>query len=247
MDKKRPVLPDFYEINGCEYISKSLGNFKKSPCFKQIMEYNDFILFKLNCASGIEESTALPSAAVQDTNQVYLPDNAIPVNVGSGVVLEAFSINNEVISPGDTVTGSFWWSLENDYKFGLPLMWTIRFDTDYTKGAFYRKWYGKQYRRMVERSNNTFYRFTVSKPLKGEGSYPDIWKVGEIVNQKFTFMLPEVINPGNFRIRIKVWAKSYLPNRILSDYMSNDDSVQGEFIRDIFIVKSTEKTILPER
>ncbi|MCD6380169.1 hypothetical protein J7M07_06970, partial [bacterium] len=247
LDKKDAEPHDFYGINGCEYITKSLCKFQNSSCFKQILEYNNFILFKLNCDSVKNESPALSRGVKFDSNLVHLPENAVSVEVGSGVILKAFSINNDVISAGDTISGNFWWSLKNGIDFGLPLMWTVRFDTDYPKGAFYLPWYSKQYRRMVERLNNTFYRFTVSKPLKSEGSYPDLWKEGEIVNQNFSFILPEEITPGNYKILIKVWPKSYLPNRSFSDYLSNNDSKQGKFIRDIFIVNSVNKVLFPEK
>jgi hypothetical protein len=247
LDMKGAESNDFYGINGCEYMNKSFGKFKNSSCFKQILGYNDFILFKLSCDAFKNELPVISHRVVLDSNRVYLPENAVSADVGSGVILKAFSIDNNVISAGDTISGDFWWSLKNKIEFGLPLMWTVRFDTDYPKGAFYRPWYSKQYRRMVERLNNTFYRFTVSKPLKSEGLYPDLWKEGEIVNQEFSFILPKEIKQGNYKIRIKVWPKSYLPNRNFSDYLSNDDSKQGKFIRDIFIVNGGEKPLFPEK
>ncbi len=237
VDKKGAEISDFYRINGCEYIGQSIGKLQESLYFKQILEYSDFILFELSYDTDKAQQVS-SFATLYDNNRKVLPENSIPVEVGSGVVLEAFTINKNVISAGDTVSGSFWWSLKKNFEFGVPLMWTVRFDTDYPKGALYRPWYSKQYRRRVERSKGVFYRFTVSSCLKGEGSYPDIWKVGEIVKQDFSFILPEEMQAGNYRIRVRTWNGSYLPNRNLSDYLLNNDSIQGEFIRDIFIVKS---------
>jgi hypothetical protein len=237
VDKKGAGVSDYYGINGCEYIGRSIGKLQESSYFKQILEYNDFILFELSYDTDNDKPGSSP-ALLYDNNRMVLPKNAIPVDVGSGVVLEAFSINNNIMTAGDTVSSSFWWSLKKNFEFGVPLMWTVRFDTDYPKGALYRPWYSKQYRRRVERSNGIFYRFTLSRPLKGDGSYPDIWKEGEVVKQDFSFILPKEMKADNYRIMVRAWNGSYLPNRNLSDYLLNKDSVQGEFIRDIFIVNN---------
>ncbi|MDZ7859868.1 MAG: hypothetical protein U5O15_04240 [Candidatus Krumholzibacteriota bacterium] len=240
-DRKGAAKPDFYRINGCKYISKSICKFRKNPHFKQILQQEDFVLFKVSSDSIGYEPEEYTSVDTLDNDHVSISEKSISVSVGSGVILEAFVINEQVIYSGDSVSGTFWWSLNNNVEFGLPLMWSVRFDTQFPKGVFYRSWYSKQYRRWIERSNDTFYRYTVTNTLKANGRYPDTWKKGEIVRQGFSFELPEELKPGNYRVRVKVRPRSYLPNRKLSDYLSNKDSRHGVFIKDILVRKSVGK------
>jgi hypothetical protein len=113
-------------------------------------------------------------------------------------------------------------------EFGFPLILTIRFDTEFPKGSFYRPWYGKQYRRTIERMNKEFYRYTFSTELKSGDIYPEFWTNAHVMRQDFSFVIPAAMSEGEYEIRMKVWRKAYLENRRLADYFSNDDSKQGE-------------------
>jgi hypothetical protein len=141
--------------------------------------------------------------------------------------LDGFTVGPASVSPGDTAVIELCWTSRGETEFGLPFYWTVRFDTDFEKGAFYRKWYGKQYRRREERSRGEFYRYTASGRLAGGGRQPDMWKAGEKVRQEIRVRVPYGMADGDYTIRVSLERRAYIPNRRLRDYFLNEDSYNG--------------------
>jgi hypothetical protein len=157
------------------------------------------------------------------------------MDVGSGVVLVSLTVDNYTLHPGDTLKGHFCWRASQDIPFGLPLEAVIRVDSDFHEGKLYRRWYGKQYRRIVERWNNCFYRLTWQLRLVSGPAYPDMWAAGGAVKQDFSFALSPWLAPGSYEVRVKVRRVPYLPNRSIADYLENDDSLNGVPIGMIYV------------
>jgi hypothetical protein len=141
--------------------------------------------------------------------------------------LAGFTIEADVYRPGDTAVVAVCWTDNGRTEFGLPFYWIVRFDTDFEKGPFYREWYGKQYRRIVERRRGELYRYTVSGRLAGAAGYPDMWNTGEKVTQKIAIRIPQGMSEGDYVVRISVERRAYLPDRWLRDYFLNEDSYAG--------------------
>ena len=139
--------------------------------------------------------------------------------------------------PGDTVSGSFCWNISDTLEFGLPCEWTMRIDTEFPKGDFFRPWYDKQYRRIIERRNGSFYRHTVTGRIRSGTISPEKWKIGVDVREDFSFILPEDMAYGEFDVKMIVNRATYLPNRRLSDYLRNNDSLSGPVVGRILIGK----------
>ena len=154
-------------------------------------------------------------------------ENASPVAASEGIVLEDVVAERGEIAPGDTLRGYFCWSSDKDIEFGLPYQWTIRLDRDFPRGAFYRNWYGKQYRRRKEREADTFYRFTYSDRIASGGLQPDRWGRGMSVRQDFAVPVTEWLGEGEYEMRVSLRRLSYLPNRTVADYFLNEDSFYG--------------------
>jgi len=148
-------------------------------------------------------------------------------DVGCGIILVSLTVDNYMLYPGDTLRGHFCWRASQDVAFGLPLEAAVRINTGFPEGALYRDWYGKQYRRIVERRNGRFYRLTWRSRLMSGFSYPDMWETRRVVKQDFSFALSPWLAPGPYEVRIKVYRVPYLVNRSIPDYLLNDDSLQG--------------------
>jgi len=149
------------------------------------------------------------------------------IDAGCGLVLSSITLDAYLLHPGDTVRGHFCWSARESLSFGLPLDVVMRIDTPFPKGPLYRSWYGKQYRRFMERRNMRFYRLTWTRRLMSGFSYPDRWEPGRAVRQDFVLVLSPYLAPGDYELRVRVMRTPYLMNRTVSDYLSNDDSLQG--------------------
>ncbi|HEY5132613.1 MAG TPA: hypothetical protein VII85_02905, partial [Candidatus Krumholzibacteriaceae bacterium] len=157
------------------------------------------------------------------------------MDVGSGFVLESLTVENYMLGPGDTLRGNFCWKASGDIPFGLPIEAVIRIDTPFPKGRLYREWYGKQYRRIVERRSGCFWRLTWQSRLMSGCAYPDMWETGRAVRQDFSLPLSRALAPGAYELRVKVRRVPYLANRYVRDYLSNDDSLQGLPVGMIYI------------
>jgi hypothetical protein len=196
---------------------------------EETLSVDGFHLFRLDrdaLASGIipshcDSTGGAPACAIDGGEKTS------PVAASDGIVLESVVAEQDAIAPGDTLRGRFCWSSDRDIEFGLPYQWTIRMDRDFPKGAFYRDWYGKQYRRRMEREADTFYRFTYSNRIASGGEQPDQWGRGRLVRQDFAVPVTEWLGEGEYEISVSLRRLSYLPNRTLADYFLNEDSFHG--------------------
>jgi hypothetical protein len=150
-----------------------------------------------------------------------------PLISSDGIMLDGIVADPGEISPGDTLWGHFCWSRDRAIGFGLPFEWTIRLDSDFPKGPFYRHWYGKQYRRRLERSTGAFYRFTHSERMASGSEQPDQWEPDDRMRQDFVIAVTEWLHEGEYVMRVSLRRLSYLPNRTLGDYFLNEDSFWG--------------------
>ena len=162
-----------------------------------------------------------------------------PLTLGEGIILETLVLDLDEYAPGDTLKGHFCWRLHRDLTFGLPIEWTLRIDTDFPMGPFYRDWYGKQYRRRIERREQRFYRYTRSGSINSGFSMPDQWSPGKSYRQDFAIPLSRWLASGSYEIRVSIHRLSYLPNRRASDYLLNEDSFHGELAGNLRIVNET--------
>jgi hypothetical protein len=149
------------------------------------------------------------------------------MDVGENISLANLAVDNYLLRSGDTLSGHFCWKAERKPAFGFPLDVIVRIETSFPKGRLYRDWYGKQYRRIVERRRGAFYRYTWRIRLMSGPAYPDMWEAGRAVRQDFSLRLPASIAPGPYEVRVMVMRAPYLENRSVADYLSNDDSLEG--------------------
>ncbi len=231
IDRMTVPVSDYYGISGCHCLNRTAAWLEESAAFTRIFEGGYFELFKINRKkSNGPANTSAPTGDSSLAEVVFRSEEDLKLQV------ERFSFLNGVVSAGDSIRGEVWLKTREKIRFDLPLMMTIRLDTDFPKGDFYRPWYGKQYRRFMERKNNEFYRFTHSEMLRSGCTYPESWEALESVRSEFVFFLPSSMKEGVYQVRIDFWKKRYLPVRTISDYFRNEDSRHGELVGTVYIV-----------
>jgi hypothetical protein len=163
------------------------------------------------------------------------------ITFDEGIVLDAIQFEQDRYAPGDTLKGYICWSIPENVSFGLPIEWTLRMDTDFRKGPYYRRWYGKQYRRIIERRKGRFYRFSRSQRIISGFSTPDQWNPGSRYRQDFSIALSPWLSEGRYEMRISVHRVTYLPNRSIADYLLNEDSFHGEIVGAVHVSEGSEE------
>lgn len=229
LNTELPGPSDFFASVRPEELPLAAEKFRSCPrALQMISAAEGLVLYVvLRDSLGPEaDSCTVPMARPLpcDTSDAGAP---IGLEAGCGVFLDRLAIRSSSVAAGDTLEGHFCWRATEKIAFGLPIALTIRIETGFPKGRCYRDWYGKQYRRHLERSAGVFYRHTWSELLVDGLALPDQWEPGRLVRQDFALAVPEWMAPGRYEFRVKISRTPYLPNRTVADYLSNDDSFEG--------------------
>jgi len=231
-----PAGADFFGTMRPEYLALTAKKLQSCPrILREVLERDGFVLFAVE-----EDPTAAPRDSCVGVAAPALEcdsraERLVGTDAGCGVMLESIAMESETLAAGETLRGSFCWRTQQPIRFGLPLELTIRIDGGFPKGRWYRQWYGKQYRRIVERRRQAFYRETWSVPLASGSRMPDQWSAGTAVREPFALAISPWMAPGRYDLRVKVWRRAYLPNRTVSDYLSNEDSLEGSVAASIVV------------
>lgn len=187
------------------------------------------------CAQPLER----PRACAADSLGAGATAEALVVatssDAGAGITLSGLVLDRYTLRNIDTLTGHFCWKAPRPARYGLPFEVVVRLDTAFPKGRLYRDWYGKQYRRIVERRERRFYRFTWTERLRSGPAQPDLWPAGETMRQDFAIPLPHTLAPGAYEMRVLVRRTPYLPVRTPADYLSNEDTQSGTPVGMVYV------------
>jgi hypothetical protein len=245
-----PERTDFFNSFLPGEASRTREKFMECPSlFASALDLDGFHMFMVRRdspgspaeeACGVARMAAVSCPASGDSSG----DGGIGVDagtdVGGGISLMNLTVDNYLLRSGDTLAGHFCWKALRKESFGLPFDVIVRIDAAFPRGALYRDWYGKQYRRIVERRGGGFYRFTWRTRLMSGPAYPDMWEEGRSMRQEFALPLPASMAPGPYEVRVKVIRAPYLENRRVADYLSNDDSLQGVPVGMIYLREESE-------
>jgi hypothetical protein len=240
LDMKRKPKGEFFLPVIPGESARAYEKFTSCPeILRELFSINDFALFEIDRESLAQHMAPACSLEVIPLDR-YICDagmeNAEPVyDIGAGLKLARLEFGSDRYAPGDTVTLSLCWTAADEISFGLPIAFTVRLDTDFPQGSFFRAWYGKQYRRIIERRNWTIYRLTASERVRGGYARPEMWPVGRGIHQECMLVLPEWIAPGRYLVRLTAQRLPYIPNRTIADYLRNEDSLSGTVVASIEI------------
>lgn len=252
LDEEAPEYADFFGCIPKGGAIAALEKFESCPeLFTPIVDELGFHLFEvrssqrfssMSVACGIaldsyEDCRDIESEPICDVSMLSEEPMVVTnsLDVGSGIAFTGAKIENPTLRNIDTLCIRFCWQAKGTIKFGFPLELVIRLDGPKLQGRFYRDWYGKQYRRFVERRTGRLRRLTLSMPLRSGAADADLWPVGKDLGQSVRIPLSSSLAPGIYELRVKVRRKTYLPVRTIADYLMNDDSLQGNAISAVYV------------
>jgi hypothetical protein len=248
-----PERADFFNSFLPAEASRTREKFLECPSLlASVLDLDGFHLFRVRRdssqppaeeACSIARTGAVPCAPSGESSGAGRDGGDGGTDVGAGISLVNLTVDNYLLGAGDTLAGHFCWKAVRNEGFGLPLDVIIRIDAPFPKGALYREWYGKQYRRIMERKGEGYYRLTWRTRLMSGPAYPDMWEAGRSMMQRFALPLPASIVPGPYEVRVKVIRAPYLENRRVADYLSNDDSLQGVPVGMIYLREQSRNGI----
>lgn len=162
------------------------------------------------------------------------PDEAAALTPSGieNIYIRNVTLSERSVHRGDEFNVSIEWVCTRPCE---PRSYTVfvRFDTDFEKGALYRDWYGKPYRKALEARRDERYRFTTAHaPVNGIYP-PDRWQPFRVVRDEFTVTVPPYAAPGSYRVGVKLLVTTQYPNYAISDFLSNRDVLAGAIVAEV--------------
>ncbi|HUV37194.1 MAG TPA: hypothetical protein VMX58_09685 [Patescibacteria group bacterium] len=250
VDTRLRADSDFFGTVSPQALPLTVAKFRSCPAvLRPVAATEGFILFAFETpASGGDKWHACTDRFADPLPCRYTGGAsgiAPGTNAGDDLVAEDLHLSRSVYAAGDTINGSLCWRMRRHAAFGLPLEWTVRLDTDFKRGPFFREWYSKLYRRRIERRDGILYRLTRTFRVRSGATHPDMWEGGQAVRQDFSVIVPREMAPGRYRVKIALGRAAYLTNRTIRDYFTNEDSLDGAVVADITIVMPHARTPAP--
>ncbi|MCU0639581.1 MAG: hypothetical protein MUF59_06910 [Candidatus Krumholzibacteria bacterium] len=143
-----------------------------------------------------------------------------------GIVISRLETRNSVVKRGETFEAVIHWALNEPVYFG-SYMAHVRFDTDFPRTAFYWQWYGKIYRKILEKIKGTRYRFRADNQPLGGILPPDTWPLATDVADSVVIKIPHDAAPGLYTISVRMSQTTQYPNYRAKDILTDDDFFSG--------------------
>ena len=118
------------------------------------------------------------------------------------------------------------WALNEPVYFGSYTT-HVRFDTDFPRNSAYWRWYGKIYRKVLEKMKGTRYRFRIDSQPLGGILPPDTWPLATEVADSVIISVPPDAAPGLYTISVRMSQKTQYPNYRAADLLTDEDFFSG--------------------
>jgi hypothetical protein len=223
----RPVLiyrgiidPGFYE--------KQREKFDRFPqFFKKLMSEKGIVIYEVERTKRDEAVMSKPEVAPIVLEE--LPGKASTPKepaVSQNISFMGASFP-ATAGRGCTFDMDCYWERVSNVRSNLPLYVYVRFDREFGKGIFYRPYYGKLYRKLLERKLGRLFRFREDHiPVSGMFP-PNRWPLRKIVVDRFPVNVPKTLAPGIYDVKVKLSAEPVLPSLWLRDLFVDDDYYSG--------------------
>lgn len=143
--------------------------------------------------------------------------------------------DRDTVSRGDTLGIKCYWK---NLKETVPPKYYkvfVRFDTEYEKGALYRPYWSKIYRRAKQLVAHERFRFRADhNPVNGVYP-PNDWRPGETVVDEFEVMIPSDVAAGSYEVKVTLLEMPYGPNLYWSDLFMDNDIYDGVKVGSIVV------------
>ncbi|MBU8920964.1 MAG: glucosyltransferase domain-containing protein [Bacteroidales bacterium] len=214
----------------------AIERLRKYPeIFTEIFSSDRLAMFRYNGISDISPQGITDIEIVESMEKLdLLPSSGMKQSGIDGIVIRDVLPHSHTASRGKMLSMTVEWIATGEIPPGSYRAY-IRFDREFPKGSFYRKWYGKIYRKVIEKMRRNRYRFrTTHQPMNGLNS-PDRWPEMTVMDDRFSFVVPSDIAPGEYTYSVKLLEHVQYPNYSLSDLLSDDDIYAGEIAGSLVI------------
>ncbi|MBD3178282.1 MAG: hypothetical protein GF417_01040 [Candidatus Latescibacteria bacterium] len=227
-----------YWTPGAQVAEKASRRLKScGTVFEEIYSSRSLSLLRY-CGDSIRTSRGFPdsSAGTRERRVGHFEGdyNDLTWAETEGIYIRGWQKSAERIEGGDTLAIEIDWVADRKLKPGNYTV-HVRFDTDFPGGILYRPWYGKVYRKLVEKLRGRRYRFRTSR-LPFDGIYPpDQWPVDGVIRERLEVRIPHDITEGIYTVSVKMQRAPHEPNYHLKDFLTNDDIFDGPDLMKITI------------
>lgn len=130
------------------------------------------------------------------------------------------------VAPGDVLELTTYWR-RTDAPMVLPAEFFVRAETPVSAWGYESPIFGKAARILYEARTHRTPRFgRYHQPL--EVTFPPfLWEPGAVYRDVYELPIPGHVLPGEYTVRLLLYAIPYTPNFRMSDLLRNDDSLQG--------------------
>jgi len=151
-----------------------------------------------------------------------------------GIRIAEVRLSRTEAARGDTIDVDITWVAAEKCPFSSYIAY-LRFDTDFPKNALYRPFFGKPYRKLVERFTGHRFRFRVDfQPLRGI-TPPDTWPLMHEIRDSVRVSIPRDVVSGAYAISLKLMERPQIPNYVLKDILTDEDLYSGARVATIRI------------
>ncbi len=202
--------------------------------FEKVYENNAAALFRFDRSIAHEFSSAAPPPPFIGMELSPAELAGARESGEKGIVISRFETKRSVVRRGEKFDAVIYWALNEPVPFGSYAS-HIRFDTDFPRKAIYWRWYGKIYRKVLEKIKGTRYRFRIDSQPLGGVLPPDTWPLATEVADSIVISVPPDAAPGEYTISVRMSQKTQYPNYRAADLLTDDDFFSGTNVGKLII------------
>jgi hypothetical protein len=231
------IVTMYWKLNR-EVASETINRFNRYPqYFDNLYEDGSVALYRVAEGVGRGEVPAEggdPLAEYIGEKVSFVDLSGLAHSGTDGIYIKSVRPDMHSVERGGRLTLDIEWvsDRELDYR---SYMAHIRFDTDFEKGRLFHEYYGKIYRKILEKARGHRFRFRAGHlPFSGIFT-PDQWPTMRIIKDKVVITVPEDIAPGEYIISLKLLKNTHYPNYSLKDLLMDEDSFDGPDMAKVII------------
>ncbi len=230
-----PSIGTMYWRAGRGECNALAGRLESAPgAFEKIFDNESVVLFRYDGDRFAQLSSAAPQPPYIGNELTIEELSGSPDSGTTGIAISRFETESPVVKRGERFNAVIYWVLRESVPFGSYVA-HIRFDTDFRKNAVYSGWYGKIYRKILEMTKKTRYRFRADHQPFGGIFPPDVWPPAREIADGISIKVPLDAAPGEYTVSVRMAQKPQYPNYYPGDILTDDDYFSGEPVGKIVV------------
>ncbi len=139
------------------------------------------------------------------------------------------------VQPGDSLDIGLLWSCASPAAEEDVYKLFVRLETPFPEGRFFREFYEKPYRKILESRLGKKFRFRSDIDPERSGYPLHLWTSGDVVRQVVRVAVPEDAFAGTYSVKVNLRRTTPGTNYRLSDYLRDEDYYSGVEVGSVLI------------